>query len=78
MTGTTTTPAADAARLCGELVTLLTCARQYAASPDDFAKFHADNLLNCAADLADRLHDRLLQDESRARKVQPQSAGDAA
>jgi hypothetical protein len=73
-----TTPTTEAARLCGELVTLLTCAREHAKSPDDFAQFHVGNLLNCAADHADTLYDLLLQAALPAIPAQQSSEGDAA
>ena len=66
------TPAAEAVRLCGELVTLLTCAREYAKTPNDFSWFHTENLVNSAADLTDDLYDILLKaaaPEIRARQL---------
>lgn len=68
----TTTKTTEAARLCGELVTLLTCARDYAKNPNDFSLFHIENLVNSAADLTDDLYDILLKaaaPEIRARQL---------
>lgn len=78
MNTTTTTQATEAARICGELVTLLTCAREHAKSPDDFAKFHVGNLVSCAADHADALYDLLLQAQAPAIRAQQLSEGGAA
>lgn len=71
---TTTT---EAARLCGELVTLLTCAREHDKSPEDFAQFHVGNLLNCAVDHADALYELLLQAARPASRAQESSEGGA-
>lgn len=68
----------EAARICGELVTLLTCAREHAKSPEDFGRFHLGNLVSCAADHADRLHDLLLQAARSASPAPQSSEGGAA
>jgi hypothetical protein len=78
MSDPTTTTAAEAVRLCGELVTLLTCAREYVKTPDDFAWFHADNLVSCAADLTDDLYDLLLKAAAPAIRARQSSEGGAA
>lgn len=74
----TTTPTTEAARICGELVTLLTCAREHAKSPEDFAQFHVGNLVSCAADHADSLYDLLLRAARSASPAQQSSEGGAA
>lgn len=78
MNTTINTQATEAARLCGELVTLLTCAREHAKSPDDFAQFHVGNLVICAADHADALYDLLLQAQAPAICAEQSSEGGAA
>lgn len=75
---TTTTPTTEAARICGELVTLLACAREHAKSPEDFAQFHVGNLVSCAADHADSLYDLLLQAARPASPAPQSSEGGAA
>lgn len=74
----TTTPTTEAARICGELVTLLTCASEHAKSPDDFAQFHVGNLVSCAADHADALYDLLLQAQAPTIHAQQSSEGGGA
>jgi hypothetical protein len=72
------TPAAEAVRLCGELVTLLTCAREYIKAPNDFSQFHAENLVCCAADLTDDLYDLLLKTAAPEIKAQQLQEGGEA
>jgi len=78
MSTTTTTQATEAARICGELVTLLTCAREYIKKPDDYSQFHAGNLMSAAAALNEDLYDLLLKAAAPAIRAQQSSEGGEA